>query len=110
MNSFLRSRDFFRQNLFLLMGVCLTAYFSYHGIFGQRSLLALMHTQSDLQRAHIALASLQHDRHKLESKVVMLRPETLNLDYAEELVVDKLGYRKSSQVSVVGLSPDVAQQ
>lgn len=110
MNSFTRHYSFFRENIFLMLGLSLVVYFSYHGVFGHRGVLSLMELQGQLEISSAQLSALESDKQALERKVSMMRPAQVNADMAEELIHEKLGYSVASHISIVGFSPIVAQQ
>lgn len=110
MNALSRHTFFSNDKFLLLLGVCLGLYFSYHAIAGQRGLLALHSVNAELSTVTAELSDLQTQSEALERRVVMLRPETLDLDYVEELSVQRLGYRQPASITVLGLSTNAAQQ
>ena len=110
MNSLFKGRFFLRDHFLLLLGACLGLYFSYHAIAGQRGLVTLHRVQKDLTAERARLHDASMAREALERRVVMLRPDTLDLDYAEELSLATLGYQRRTDVTVLGLSPNAAQQ
>lgn len=81
-----------RQNLIAVIGVCLSFYFCYHLIAGERSylrLISLNHQVTTTEKQYdIALAS----RAALEQKVVMMRPGSVNRDLLEEQSRKILGF------------------
>jgi cell division protein FtsB len=88
----IEQRYVFRQNLIAVIGVCLSFYFCYHLIAGERSYLRLV----SLDR-QIVTTEQQHDQTKaereaLEQKVVMMRPGSVNRDLLEEQSRKVLGF------------------
>ncbi len=83
------------------MGVCLCVYFSFHILAGQRSILTLMDLRAQKQSVAAQTALYTQQKEQLEKKVVMLRPDTLNADFAEELIIRKLGYQSPRQLIVL---------
>ncbi len=101
MNTLSTGRNFFRGRFLLLLGACLSVYFSYHAIAGQRSILTLLSLQRESAVAAVTLADLSAESNLLHKKVKMLRPDSLDLDYVEELAVYSLGYRRPAAVTVL---------
>ena len=101
MSVLLQSHSFLRGHFWLLLGACLSLYFCYHAIAGQRSLSRLMHVNAALDDVAVDLAAAQGARLDVEARVVMLRPGSLNLDYVEELAVSQLGYSGLSEIAVM---------
>lgn len=104
MSVLLHSRHFLRDHFWLLLGACLSFYFCYHAIAGQRSLTRLVRVHAVLDDVNVDLADARAEREMLEGRVVMLRPGTLNLDYIEELAVSQLGYSGLSEVAVMAVA------
>ena len=81
-----------RHGLIMVFGVLLCAYFSYHLVQGNRSLLRYMQLNSQISAQQETLAFKQQERAAIEEKVIMMRPETLNPDLLEERIQSVLGY------------------
>lgn len=92
----------FRQNMFLLAGVCLSLYFSYHMLYGVRSFSNLAMLQTEVQQQTDVLENVREERENLEVKVVRMRPETLSPDLVEERARAVLGYKKPEEIVVTG--------
>lgn len=60
-------------------------YFGYYTIWGTRGLLALTDTQAHLAVAQEQLASLTDDRHRLEHRIQLLQPGSVDPDLVEEI-------------------------
>jgi len=88
-----------RQNWFVILGFCLFCYFSYHALLGERSYIRLMSLERQITKVSATYDGLHEDRQALESKVVKLRPDSLDKDLLEERVRYVLGfYRQDEQV------------
>lgn len=101
MNNLSTGRNFFRGRFLVMLGLCLSVYFSYHAVAGQRSVLTLMFLQDQQALVGQELAELSAESDYLHKKVVMLRADSLDADYVEELAVHYLGYRKPAAVTVL---------
>lgn len=104
------SRSFIQENLFLLIGACLTLYFGFHGVFGQRGVIELVKVSDALTLTRLQLSDMQSQSLEKQLKVERLRASSLDLDYVEELAFQKLGYTHRADIKVLALSPDAAQQ
>lgn len=82
----------FRQNLIAVIGVCLSLYFCYHLVAGERSYLRLVSLNHQIETTQTQLASVSGERSTLEQKVVMMRPGTINRDLLEEQSRKVLGF------------------
>jgi cell division protein FtsB len=94
-------RGLIRKNIVTLIGIGLFCYFSYHLIQGQRSAVRYLTLQKTIERMDIEKAELKQQREELESKVSMLRPNSLNKDLLEERARIVLGFRKAGEMDVM---------
>lgn len=101
MKALLKHRYALRHNLFMLIGVCLCIYFTYHAVQGNRSFLTLMQLDQKIATMSLENAKLQSDRMDLEQKVAMMRPESLNKDLLEERIRLILGYKHKDDLVVL---------
>ncbi|GJL84823.1 MAG: hypothetical protein DHS20C02_05980 [Micavibrio sp.] len=101
MNALYQQRYVIRQNLIFLIGICLTIYFSYHTIQGNRSYLRLMSLNSVISKTADEYKILKSKRETIEEKVVMMRPGTINRDLLEERVRLVLGYRHPDEKTIL---------
>lgn len=88
--------------MLLLVGVGLSVYFSYNAVYGARSYTSLQAKQEQLNLKIDELETVRAERKVLESKVVMMRPETLSTDMLEERARAVLGYQREGEVVVLG--------
>lgn len=86
-----------RQNLVLVIGVCLSVYFAYHLVAGERSILRLVSLDRQVAAGQIALSDLTAQREALEKRVVMMRPGSIDRDLLEERVRVMLGYTDANE-------------
>lgn len=101
MNALYQRRYIIRQNLIVLIGICLTVYFSYHTIQGNRSYLRLMSLNASISKAEEEHKILKSERESIEEKVVMMRPGSINRDLLEERARLVLGYRHPDEKTIV---------
>lgn len=93
--------DTIRRNLFVLLGLLLSAYFSYHMIFGERSYTRLSQLDDSRAQATIELSEVGLNRKELEADVVMLRPGSIDSDLLEERARVVLGLRYKDEHSLL---------
>lgn len=67
-----------------LLGACLTAYFVYHAIHGDRGIYAWLRINQELKVANAEAASLQGERQALERRITALSSTSLDLDMLDE--------------------------
>ena len=92
MKRLIEQRYVFRQNLIAVIGVCLSFYFCYHLIAGERSYLRLVSLNRQIETTEKQYTLSSAEREALEQKVVMMRPGSVNRDLLEEQSRKVLGY------------------
>ncbi|MCB1529872.1 MAG: septum formation initiator family protein [Rhodospirillales bacterium] len=85
-------RYLLRQNLIAVIGLCLSVYFCYHLIAGERGFLRKISLERQIETLASTQDSLLQERQALEKKVKMMRPGSVNRDLLEERVRSVLGY------------------
>lgn len=101
MNKLLAHRYLIKQNLIALIGLCLCVYFSYHTVRGERSLMQMYALSQNIETMSLEHNNIKAQRERLEKKVVMMRPGTINKDLLEEQVRLVLGYSHSDEVAIL---------
>lgn len=76
-------------------------YFGYHLVHGDRGYFARKGLEQKLVSAEQKLAQKSADREKLENRVRLMRPESLDLDLLDERARIVLGYMKPEERVVV---------
>ena len=84
-----------------IMGVMLCFYFSYHTVFGHRSILALNSLNSEIEKTVSKRDTVISERLELEGMVVAMRPDSMNPDLVEERARAVLGYKRVDEVHVL---------
>ena len=92
MKRLIQQRYVVRQNLIAVIGVCLSFYFCYHLIAGERSYLRLISLNHQVATTEAQYEVASHERTALEQKVVMMRPGSVNRDLLEEQSRKILGF------------------
>lgn len=92
MKRLIEQRYVFRQNLIAVIGVCLSFYFCYHLIAGERSYLRLVSLNRQIETTEKQYTLSSAERTALEQKVVMMRPNSVNRDLLEEQSRKVLGF------------------
>jgi cell division protein FtsB len=86
----------------VLPAICgaVSAYFGYYAVWGSRGALALEDTQAELGLRQEQLAQL-HDQHsRLEHRIQLLTPGTVDPDLVEELSRTQLMNGAPNQVAI----------
>ncbi len=92
---------FFRQNLIIVIGVCLSFYFCYHLIAGERSYLRLLSLNHQITTTEKEYETASAERATLEQKVVMMRPGSVNRDLLEEQARSVLGFHYPDEKVII---------
>lgn len=98
MKRLIQKQHFLRRNLLIIIGICLSVYFSYHLIAGHRGYVSLMSFESQIEQAQAKQAQLIAEREAIEKKVIMMRPGSIDRDLLEERVRYVLGYTKPEEI------------
>lgn len=92
MKRLIEQRYVVRRNLIAVIGVCLSFYFCYHLIAGERSYLRLISLNHQITTTERQYAMESAERKTLEQKVIMMRPGSVNRDLLEEQARSVLGF------------------
>lgn len=92
MKRLIEQKYLFRQNVIIVIGVCLSFYFCYHLIGGERSYLRLLSLNNQISTTEKQYAEEKTEREAVEQKVVMMRPGSVNRDLLEEQSRRVLGF------------------
>ena len=98
MKRFIEKRYVLRRNMMAVIGICLSFYFCYHLIAGQRGYFRLISLESRIANTSSEYESLKTEREAVEKKVVMMRPGSIDRDLLEERVRYVLGYTYDNEV------------
>ncbi|MEM9469724.1 MAG: septum formation initiator family protein [Pseudomonadota bacterium] len=98
MRKLIQKRGILKQNMLMIIGLCLSFYFSFHLLAGERGYFRLMSLNHQMEQSTGEYALLSDQRAKLERKIVMMRPGSVDRDLLEERVRLVLGYRDSNEV------------
>jgi len=90
-----------------VIGVTVLAYFAYHVVQGDRGLFALRSLQARVEDARASLGILNAERRRLEHRVSLLNPNSLDPDMADERARYMLHLARPDEL-VVMLPPDAA--
>jgi cell division protein FtsB len=82
------------------MAFATVSYFSYYAIWGERGMLALTDVQDRLGVQREQLAQLQSDRQRLEHRIQLMRPGSVDNDLVEELARAQLMEGAPGQIAV----------
>jgi cell division protein FtsB len=87
-----------------VLGICAIGYFAYHGIRGDRGLLALRQLSLRVELARLEHATIKTRRMALEHKVRLLNPNSLDPDMLDERARVMLNYGFEDEIIVI---PDI---
>ncbi|MFQ5763336.1 MAG: septum formation initiator family protein [Rhodospirillales bacterium] len=92
MGLFQEIRDRARFVVGPLLGVCAVGYFAYHVVHGDRGLIAWWNIKQRVAAAKAALAISRAERGRLEHRVLLMHPGSLDPDMLEERARLMLNY------------------
>lgn len=101
MKRLIEQKYLFRQNLIIVIGVCLSFYFCYHLIAGERSYLRLISLNHQIETTETKYEGERAKRESLEQKVVMMRPGSVNRDLLEEQARSVLGFHYPDEKVII---------
>jgi cell division protein FtsB len=101
MKRLIEKRFILRRNIMAVIGLCLSFYFSYHLVAGQRGYLRLMTLEHKVAEASAEYDAVKAEREDVETKVVMMRPGSVDRDLLEERVRYVLGYRYADEYDLL---------
>jgi cell division protein FtsB len=90
------------------LALCAFSYFAYHAVHGNRGILAWHVFDSKIAEARARVNEIRAERHALEHRVRLLRPETLDPDLLEESARQVLGYSHSDEV-IIRIAPETGR-
>ena len=83
-----------------IIGVCLIVYFFYHAVQGDRGLIAFWQLSKQVTQAEYTHSILNQKRAKLQNRVTLLNPYSLNSDMIDERARFMLGYTKPGEIII----------
>jgi len=84
-----------------LLLACLTVYFAYHAVEGDRGVNAWWGLRQKIALADATLAALNSQRAGLEERVAHLRPESLDPDMLEERARVLLNFGRPDEIVIL---------
>jgi cell division protein FtsB len=98
MNKLLQHRTLIRENIIVLIGICLCFYFTYHALQGNRSVIRLLALDHSITVMSQQYEEGKAERIALETKVKAMRPGSISRDLLEERARAVLGYRHPDEM------------
>lgn len=80
-----------------LVITCLVFYLGYHTLQGNRGVINLFHLTKEKKNLVSDIEKLQGERDSKESKIKMLKPESIDADLLDEQVKRNLGYLNKNE-------------
>ncbi len=105
MNALTEVRRRLRHAGLPILGALMAAYFGYHGLTGERSLITYWRLSQDVADAKAKLTVARSERQRIEHRVSLLRPESLDPDMLDERVRWALGYIAPKEIMVLQSAP-----
>lgn len=98
MKKLIEKRYILRRNILAVIGLCLSFYFCYHLVAGQRGYISLMSLESRIESVSVEYDAHKTEREALERHVIMMRPGSIDRDLLEERARYVLGYKYSDEL------------
>lgn len=89
-----------RQIIGPVLAATVFAYFAYHAVQGERGLLAWLKLSQQVQETEASLDRIKAKRMRLEARVRLLRPDSLDPDLLEERARATLGLAHPDDVVI----------
>lgn len=101
MKRLVEQRYVVRHNILTIIGLCLTFYFSWHIVAGERSVFREMWLERQITKTQQAYDLTRAKREQLEMRVTKLRPGSIDPDLLEERARAMLGYARPDEQIVI---------
>lgn len=101
MRQLLEHNDLIRKNLLTLVGLGLCFYFSYHLLQGERSYFRYLSLNEKISEMKQQREKLKSDHADLETRVSMLRSDSIDKDLLEERARVVLGFRNQGEKDIL---------
>ena len=88
-----------------VLGICAVGYFSYHLVHGDRGLFAWWQLSQRIVDAGEVLDDLNGERRRLDHRVKLLHPQSLDPDMLDERARAMLNYGLPGEVVIVTGKP-----
>ncbi|HFQ15555.1 MAG TPA: septum formation initiator family protein [Rhodobacteraceae bacterium] len=90
-----------RHIIIPVVGVATLSYFAYHTLVGERGLRSYWRMQVQTAKLEKQLRAVRAERLKMEAKVTLLRPESLDPDMLDERVREILNLARPDEVTIL---------
>ena len=89
-----------RHILVPFISIGIMGYFLYHAFQGDRGFIAYLRLQKKLTTENKECEKLSEQRHILEKRVYLLRPDSLDLDLLEERARSVLNFAEATDIII----------
>lgn len=92
-----------RLRYFILPIICAAflGYFAHHTVNGARGLVAYQELQKQARELKTQIAEVQVEKNRLESRVSLMRPESLNRDMIDERARIILNLANENEITIL---------
>ena len=101
MKLFLEFRLRARHILWPILWTTLILYITYHALQGERGLIAFWQLQGQVSNAKQIQQALKTNKQRLQNRVYLLSPKSLDSDMLEERVRIMLGFSRPNETIIV---------
>ncbi|HLD95677.1 MAG TPA: septum formation initiator family protein [Alphaproteobacteria bacterium] len=92
--------SYFKKAIGPLIGGCLIFYFVYHLLNGDRGVFSWRRLELKVKEAERVRDDLNAQKQLLDTKVNLLRPDSLDPDLLEQRAKEVLGFKHESEVTL----------
>lgn len=92
--------SYFKKSIGPLVGACLVFYFTYHLLNGDRGIFSWRRLEVKVNQAQTHMDQLDTFMQTLETKVNLLRPESLDPDLLEQRSKEVLGLKYENELTL----------
>ncbi len=89
-----------REVVWPIIGIAAVSYFAYHAVEGDRGLLSWWRLRHEVETATEVKAELAAERQRLEQRVRLLHPNSLDPDMLDERVRLMLNYAHPGEIVI----------
>lgn len=96
-----RRRSIYRRLILPALTIAFLSYFAYHAFHGDYGLLARARLDHEAMQLSVELAALKSRSERLERRVALLRPESLDPDMIDEYARRNLNLAHPNEVTIL---------
>ena len=92
---------YLKRALFFTMSAVVLSYLGYHAVIGDRGLLAWFRLQKEVETLSAELEQVRGERARLEHRVALMRPESLDPDMLDKRARELLNLAHPNEITIL---------